>query len=229
MGFPGATVAKNLSANAEDARNTGLIPGSGRSSGEGKGIPVQYSCLGNPMDREAWQAIVHGVTKNRPWLSIQTQTHAPTPVYGTLVYWIFKAEGVRKSSKSIGSLDLFSSFFPGTGHIPRSQETAFQKLRAPTELLLLQSPLKEMADIPRRCTCCCASWGRDGFSGSLWCEEGEVFLDLLRVSGWVWKLNWQRLTREKHTNLFNTSFMWHKRLHKEIKCTESIPKVYPKK
>ena len=69
MGFPGATVAKNLSANAEDARNTGLIPGSGRSSGEGKGIPVQYSCLGNPMDREAWQAIVHGVTESQTQLS----------------------------------------------------------------------------------------------------------------------------------------------------------------
>ena len=66
MSFPGVTVVKNLPANAEDARNIGLIPGLGRSSGEGNGTPVQYSCLGNYMDREAWQAIVHGVTKNRP-------------------------------------------------------------------------------------------------------------------------------------------------------------------
>ena len=51
MGFPGATVVKNLPANAEDARNTGLIPGSGRSSGEGNGNPVQYSCLEKSMDR----------------------------------------------------------------------------------------------------------------------------------------------------------------------------------
>ena len=41
----------------------GLIPGLGRSPGEGRGNPLQYSCLGNPMDREAWRATVHGVTK----------------------------------------------------------------------------------------------------------------------------------------------------------------------
>ena len=52
---------KNLPANAGD---TGSIPGSGRSSGEGNGNPLQYSCLGNPMDRGAWQATVHGGHKN---------------------------------------------------------------------------------------------------------------------------------------------------------------------
>ena len=46
-------MVKNLPANAGD---TGLIPGPGRSSGEGNGIPLQYSCLENPMDRGAWQA-----------------------------------------------------------------------------------------------------------------------------------------------------------------------------
>ena len=54
-------VVKNPPANAGDV---GLIPGSGRSPGEGNGIPLQYSCLGNPMDREAWWAIVHGVAKS---------------------------------------------------------------------------------------------------------------------------------------------------------------------
>ena len=43
----------------------GLIPGSGRSPGEGNGNPFQYSCLENPMDRGAWQAIVHGVAKSQ--------------------------------------------------------------------------------------------------------------------------------------------------------------------
>ena len=43
--------------------DVGLIPGFGRSPGEGKGNPLQYSCLENPMDRGAWRAIVHGVTK----------------------------------------------------------------------------------------------------------------------------------------------------------------------
>ena len=47
--FPGGSVVKNLPANARDP---GLIPGSGRSPGEGNGNPLQYSCLGNPMDRE---------------------------------------------------------------------------------------------------------------------------------------------------------------------------------
>ena len=63
MGFPGGSVVKNLPANAGD---TGLIPGSGRSPGEGNGNPLQYSCLENPMDGGgAWQATVHGVTKSQ--------------------------------------------------------------------------------------------------------------------------------------------------------------------
>ena len=54
-----ALVVKNLPANAGDIRDTGLVPGSGRSPGEGHGNPFQYSCLENPMDREAWWARVH--------------------------------------------------------------------------------------------------------------------------------------------------------------------------
>ena len=54
-------VVKNLPANAG---NTGPIPGSGRSPGEGNGNPLQYSCLGNPMDRGAWQATVIGLAKS---------------------------------------------------------------------------------------------------------------------------------------------------------------------
>ena len=61
MGFPGSSVVKNLPANTGDA---GLIPGSGRFPGEGNGNLLQYSCLGNTMDRGPWQAIVHGVTKS---------------------------------------------------------------------------------------------------------------------------------------------------------------------
>ena len=59
-----ALVVKNLPANAGDIRTTGFIPGLGRSLGEGKGNPFQYSCLENPMDRGAWQAIVHSVAKS---------------------------------------------------------------------------------------------------------------------------------------------------------------------
>ena len=51
---------KNLPANAGDERDTGPIPGSGRSPGVGNGYPLQYSCLENPMDRAAWQATPWG-------------------------------------------------------------------------------------------------------------------------------------------------------------------------
>jgi len=57
-------VVKNLSANAGDTRDTDLIPGLGRSPGEGNGNPFQYSCLENSMDRGTWQATVHGVAKS---------------------------------------------------------------------------------------------------------------------------------------------------------------------
>jgi len=60
LGFPYGSLIKNPPANAGDA---GSIPGSGRCPGEGNGNPLQYSCLGNPMDRGAWEATVHGVTK----------------------------------------------------------------------------------------------------------------------------------------------------------------------
>ena len=46
----------------------GLIPGSERFPGAGRGNPLQYSCLENPMDRGAWQVTVHGVTKSQTWL-----------------------------------------------------------------------------------------------------------------------------------------------------------------
>ena len=61
--FQVALVVKKLLANAGDIRDTGLIPGSGRTPGGRHGNPLQYSCLENPMDREAWWATVHGVTK----------------------------------------------------------------------------------------------------------------------------------------------------------------------
>ena len=64
MGFLDGAMVKNRPASAGDARDMGSIPGSGRSPGVGNGIPLQNSCLENSMDRGAWQAIVHGVTKS---------------------------------------------------------------------------------------------------------------------------------------------------------------------
>ena len=66
-GFPDGSVVKNPSANARDVGNTGLIPGWGRSPGGKSGNPLQYSCQGNPMDRGAWRATVHGVIKSQTW------------------------------------------------------------------------------------------------------------------------------------------------------------------
>ena len=60
-GFPGGSVVKNLPANAGDM---GSIPGCERSPGEGNGNTLQYSYLGNPINRGTWQATVHGVAKS---------------------------------------------------------------------------------------------------------------------------------------------------------------------
>ena len=62
--FALALVVENPPANAE-LRDAGSIPGLGRSPGGENGNPLQYSCLGNPMDREAWQATVHRVAKSQ--------------------------------------------------------------------------------------------------------------------------------------------------------------------
>ena len=73
MCFPGHAVVKNLPANAGDARDTGWIPGLGRSPGGGNGNLLPHSCLENTMDRGAWQAAVHGVAKSQT----QVSTHTP--------------------------------------------------------------------------------------------------------------------------------------------------------
>jgi len=69
MVFSGGSEVKNMPTNAGDTRDTGSIPGLGRSPGGGNGNPLQYSCLENPMDRVAWWAPVHRVTKNQRQLS----------------------------------------------------------------------------------------------------------------------------------------------------------------
>ena len=66
MAFPGSSDVK---ASACNAGELGLIPGLGRSPGEGNGNPLQYFCLENPMDRGTWWAILHGVAKSQTQLS----------------------------------------------------------------------------------------------------------------------------------------------------------------
>ena len=66
-----------VKASASNVGDLGSLPGSGRSSGEGNGNPLQYSCLENPLDGGAWQATVHGVAKSRTRLSSCTFTFSP--------------------------------------------------------------------------------------------------------------------------------------------------------
>ena len=68
-------MVKNPPANAGDARDVSSIPGSERSPGKGNGNSLQYSCLGNHMDREAGWATVHGAAKSWTRLNIHTHTH----------------------------------------------------------------------------------------------------------------------------------------------------------
>ena len=71
MGFSGGSDRKESACNAGDL---GLIARSGRSPGGGNGYPLQYSCLENSMDRGAWWATIHGVTKGQTRLSTHTHT-----------------------------------------------------------------------------------------------------------------------------------------------------------
>ena len=77
-GLPRWLSGKDSTCNAGDVRDTGLIPGLGRSPGGEHDNPLQYSCLGNPMDRGAWQATAHRVAKSQTWLNNWTHTHTHT-------------------------------------------------------------------------------------------------------------------------------------------------------
>ena len=78
-------MVKNFPANSGDTRNTGLTPESGRSPGERNGNLLQYSCLENPMDRGAWQAMIHRATNSQTQLS----THAYTLLAALqAVFWL---------------------------------------------------------------------------------------------------------------------------------------------
>ena len=79
-------MVKNPPTNAEDTGGKGSIPGSGRSPAEGKSNPLQYSCLGNLMDRGAWWATVHGITKSMHWAR----------TYATLRLRIFTFDQISK-------------------------------------------------------------------------------------------------------------------------------------
>ena len=108
MGFLGGLVLKNLAANARDTRDKGLIPGWERSPGGGNGNPRQYSYLGSPMDRGAWWATVHGVTKSwtqlRDWACgacahTHTHTRSCASLYSPSSKWFHDALCVAQQKK----------------------------------------------------------------------------------------------------------------------------------
>ena len=78
-------MAKNPPDNAGDTRDAGSIPGLGRSAGEGNGYPFQYSCLGNPMDRGAWRAMVHRIPKSQTRL----RTHSVSQAFQSERPWLY--------------------------------------------------------------------------------------------------------------------------------------------
>ena len=78
MDFLGSSDGK---ASAYNAGDPGVIPGSGRSPGEGNGTPLQYSCLENPMDRGVWWATIHGVAKSWTQLSDFTSLYNISSYY----------------------------------------------------------------------------------------------------------------------------------------------------
>ena len=110
-GFPGGSEVKASACNVGDL---GLIPGSGRSPGEGNGNPFQYSCLENPMDGGAWWATVHGVTKSRTQLRDFTSSLQRTKRRASLVIqWL-------RICLAIEGIQIQSLIRELRSHIPRN-------------------------------------------------------------------------------------------------------------
>ena len=107
-----ALVVKNLPATAGVVRDTGLIPGSGRTPGGGHGNPLQYSCLEKPMVRGAWQHAVHRVTQSQTRLKLLSM-HAHHLVLSLPVYRLYPHQAVpsmRLSSSSINICQISENY-----------------------------------------------------------------------------------------------------------------------
>ena len=110
LGFPGGLVVKNLSASTQDTGDTGSVTGSGRPPGGGHGSPLQYSCLGNPMDRGARWTTVRGVSKSRTRLSDWTCSLVKHGRGCTRIY-IPEGEGHWGPSRGLASTWLMITCF----------------------------------------------------------------------------------------------------------------------
>ena len=123
-GFPGGSDGK---ASACNMGHLGSIPGSGRSSGEGTGTPLQYPCRENPMDGGAWEAIVHGLAKSRTrlsdftFLSFKSLSVAHDSLWlcgpqSTRLLWPWSSPG---KNTGVGCHFLLQGIFPTQGSNPR--------------------------------------------------------------------------------------------------------------
>ena len=115
-----ALVVKNPAAYAEDIRDVGSIPGSGRSAGGGRGNPLQYSCLENPMDREAWRATVCGVTKSQTQLK-KLSMHACIMSLHCCVSFCYTTKWISYMYTHIPSLNLSLTPHPSPQVISRTE------------------------------------------------------------------------------------------------------------
>ena len=93
--FPGSSDGKESACNVEDLYS---FPGSGRSPGEGNGNPLQYSCLENPMDRGAWRATAHGLTKSQIWLSDQHTNSLFQDPFSSELFSMFSFRNIAEES-----------------------------------------------------------------------------------------------------------------------------------
>ena len=109
--FQGTLVEKNLPANAGDTRDVGSIPGSGKFPREGNGNLLQYSCLENPIDREAWWTTVYWVAKNRTRLKqFSMYTHKKI-LSESLYQTAISNKPTQESSRLFSSFCFYSECF----------------------------------------------------------------------------------------------------------------------
>ena len=177
-GFPGGSVVKNLATNARDAGDSGLIPGSGRSPGGGNGNPLHYSCLGNPMDRGAWWARVHGGHKTVRH-SLVTE---PDDSYHSKVKYL-----------NLLLNPMWCSFYhiKLSVHPPPPLQSIFLPkvdviLCIPVHLMILQC--FELSDVEPRWECCTLPWQE---------TQGQKMAIApvhQRVMRWLWDKKWRMTT-----------------------------------
>ena len=111
--FPGGS---DSTVSAYNVGDPGSIPGLGRSPGEGNGNPLQYSCLENPMDREAWWATVHGVAKSRTRLSYFTSISLQVKTSSLILFLLgYKGFTMLHQFQTCSSESPLFLFFAGEG------------------------------------------------------------------------------------------------------------------